>query len=89
MNRACKAASFNIVGIELQTQAKKKKEPLRVVQKEASRVGVRDSVVWCLFGMYEALHLILGTTKITKKNLLVEERAVVQGLRKTKEMAGY
>lgn len=45
MNRACKAASFNTVGIELQTQAKKKKEPLGVVKKEASRVGVRDSVV--------------------------------------------
>lgn len=64
MNRACNVASFNIVGIELQTQAKK--EPLRVVQKEPSRVGVRDSVVQCLFGMYEALHLTLGTTKINK-----------------------
>lgn len=39
MNRACKAASFNTVGIELQTQAKKKKKRAIGSSKERSIQG--------------------------------------------------
>lgn len=35
MNRACEAASFNTVGIELQTQAKKKKRAIGSSKKRS------------------------------------------------------